>query len=113
MSNHRPLTSITIVRNPDNGQVLEAYFYDGLELDTENILLDVYRADLAHEHGYQDEVVYGDRAFVQPAQIRPEVLIASWITEPPTEPTVRVNDYYLFEEYTERMVDAARENWGD
>src|SRR5579859_2530393 len=113
MSNHEPLTSITIVRNPDNGQILEAYFYNGLELDTENILLDVYRADLDHEHGYNDEVVYGDGAFVQPAQIRPEVLVASWITNPPTQPTDRVDDFYLYEEFIERQVDAARENWAD
>lgn len=112
-----PATQFTFINvyRKDDGSLDSAELWSGLgDFDKDKFLLDIYHPEsiCSGEYGYNEECTWfaGTPAeFTERAQTHPEVLIASWITNPPSEPTQRVRDHSLWEQHVEQEIDMIRE----
>lgn len=115
MSNREyPATQFTFINvfRAEDGRIESAELWSGVgDIDPDKFLLDIYHAETNTTYGYREEVVYGSgpTAFVDPAQVNPEVLVASWVTNPPSEPTDNVSWAIAYDAHVEHQVDMIRE----
>lgn len=112
-----PATQFTFINvyRKDDGSLDSAELWSGMgDFDKDKFLLDIYNPDslMDGDYGYTEAYTLGEGTEWEvhvPAQTHPEVLIASWITNPPTEPTRRVRDHFVWEQHVEHEVDMIRE----
>lgn len=112
-----PATQFTFINvyRKDDGSLESAELWSGIsDIAEGQFLLDIYHPDSLMDGtiGYNEEHTWfagTPDEFTEPAQTHPEVLIASWITNPPSEPTQRVRDHFLWEQHVEHEVDMIRE----
>lgn len=112
-----PATQFTFINvyRKDDGSLDTAELWSGMgDWDDQKFLLDVYHPDslMSGDYGYTEAYTLGagtEYEVTIPAQTHPEVLIASWITAPPSAPTDRVRDHFLWEQHIDQEVDMMRE----
>jgi hypothetical protein len=112
-----PATQFTFINifRKDDGSLDTAELWSGIsDLDDGKFLLDIYNPEslMDGDYGYTEAyTIFAGTPdeIVVPAQTHPEVLISSWITDPPSTPTRRVRDHFLWEQHVEHEVDMIRE----